>query len=1292
MIKAETPIVIQKRELVQGDELASGELLLSLRETLDDNQATEEKDRLVLGLDSRHGNPNFDRVVTPYTANELLTEGSPRVRELFSQTVRDENRLAFAIPTVVRYHPTEWVEAKSAKYDGGYASSIMFEDLSVATKIEYQAFIDGMPVRVGTLRVLAGPGAIQCKDSWSLDFDQPEIEFTIRRESDQFVLLARLQNNNKLTLMVRRANIARPPERVAPNLPPVWVTGPDLGLVTGPRTLVATDPEGYPVTYQSNNLPNGVSLNFTTGELTLNNATAGDYTFIVDASDGVLNTRREFTMRINNMPVWVTPAGSIGIFQTNAPMTFQLVATDADNDPLTYTVIAGALPSGLTMNSAGMISGSPTGDGSFTVRVSDGVTSVDRQFSLDANAAPVWVTPAGSIGRFNTGSAVSFQFAAQDADNDPLVYSAVTSLPAGFNLSPSGLLSGTAGPQGSFTLRVADPNGYFEDRSFSIASNATPVWVTPAGSLGLYGTGSSVTIQLEATDADNDPLTYSVVSGTLPAGLTMNSSGSITGTANGDGTFTVRVTDGMTPVDRQFSLSSNAPPIWVTPAGSIGKWNIGTTMSFQFSAQDPDNDTLVYSVAPGFTIPTGLTLSPSGLLSGTANLERTFSLRVTDPNGEFADRSFTVEVNVAPVWVTAANAVGPYAVGSYPSYQLVATDNDNDPLTYTLVSGAPPRNMSVSATALLSGGPIMPVTPEQLEFPISANTLIEVFINDVQTTNFTVNGQPYNPPVSTGSNWTFISPPPANALSPADSSYMVTYGADTYFKSKPLEAPFITDGSDFIPVPGQTYTVTYTIRKIVKETNGVQSCFRPAFDARLTNGTDMAASGAKYGFGYDPSLDFIFTDDWVLNQFYTVNASWTAPAGSYQYARGRIRVNRTPIPGESWTDPPTFSNAVFEIKSSEISQGAQRPKSTVFVPAPSSNAVVRVVTRAISNPVAIVDNLTHNHFPVTSETNSFTMRVADPSNLTANRTFTVNTFAPDLPAGEAYVVTTTAEYDAATAPGNAPPSQEEIFNSWARFDGATFYPTGTPPGGQATEWTYSNGTIKSTVNSGALIGFVSPNDVSNYTHGVTMSSTNADDDSIAVVVAFALVNNVANSLIAVRACGGNTPSWGLVHFAGTSATVLVNGDSVAGVAAGSPGWQGKGPSRVEVTRNGNQVSIVCSQMGNLVIDESTRLNYTIPENSPFAGPKPYGYAARSQADATFSNIAMSGGLDATVVYDGRTMPPKVMVYNFTTQTWEQDLSRSIFRDHGYPRNLTNPATGNTFRLTGPRPYSVTKLP
>ncbi len=1123
MIKAETPIIIQQRELAQEDELASGELLVSLRETLDDNQATEETDRLVLGLDHRFGNPNFDRSVTPYTANELLTEGSPRVRELFSQTVRNQNRLAFSVPTLVRYHPTEWVEAKSAKYDGGYASSIIFEDLSVATKVEYQAFIDGMPVRVGTLRVLAGPGAIQCKDSWSLDFDQPEIEFTILRESDQFVLLARLTNDRKLTLMVRRANIAPPPERVAPNLPPVWVTGSDLGMVSAPRTLVANDPEGYPVTYLSQNLPAGLDLDPDTGVLTPNGVAAGDYEITVDAFDGVLTARREFTLRINYAPVWQTPAGSLGVFTTGVPMSFQLVATDQDGDALTYTVQSGSLPAGVTMTSGGLLSGTPTGDGSFTVRV----------------------------------------------------------------------------------------------------------------------------------------------------------------------------TDGYTPVDRAFTFTANAAPVWVTPAGSIGKWNIGTPVSFQFSAQDADNDPLVYTVAPGFDIPAGLTLSSSGMLSGSANLERTFSLRVSDGSGAFADRSFTIEVNVAPVWVTGANAVGPFAVGSNPSFQLVATDNDNDPLTYTLISGAPPRNMSVSSTALLSGGPIMPVTPEQLEFPISANTLIEVYINDVQTTNFTVNGQAYNPPISTGTNWSIVDVDMTLPTSPVDSSYLVTHGTETYFRSKPDDAPFITDGETFVPVAGTTYTITYTVRKVAHETNGNVPCFRPAFDAiRSADGVQDSALGSKYGFGYNSNNDLIETTNWVLNQWYTISASWT-PQVSYTTGRGRLRVNRSTVNNPTPGPPSPYSDAVFEIESAEISQGTQRPKSTVFVPAPSSNAVVRVVTRAISNPATIVDSLTHNHFPVTSTSNTFTMRVADPSNLSANRAFTVNTFAPDLPPTEAYVVNSTAEYDAATAPGNAPPSQEEIFNSWPRFDGTNYYPTGTPPGGQATGWTYDNGTIKSTVNSSNLIGFVSPDTRESYTHTVTLSSTNADDDTIAVIIAFALVGGVPHSLVAWRAQGGLGPTWAISLMEGGSRTDLVQASSTAPKTPSGGGWGGAGgsPSVIQIVRNGNAVTATCSQFGSTTLDPTTAITYQIPAGSVFEGPTPFGYAAQSQADATFSDIDMTGGgLDATVVYDARSMPPKVMVYNFTTQTWEQDLSRSIFRDQGYPRNVTNPSTGKTFRLTGPRPYSVTNLP
>lgn len=836
MIKAETPLVIVLRELTQDDNLASGELLLSLRSQTD----LEETDRLVLGMDDAYGNPNFDRIVTPFRENEVLTEGSPRVRELFSQAVRDESRHAFMIPTQLRYHATEWVEVKSAKYDGGYASPIQFKDRSVSAKIEYQAFINGKPSRMGTLRILAGPSSISFEDTATLDVGDT-VSFTVVREGNSFVVLGKCADDVKLTLLVRGSNVARPADRVAQNQPPVWITGNDLGTVAGPVMLSAIDPEGYAVTYKSENLPAGLTLNETTGELTPDVLSSGTHNFTVDASDGVYESRRVFTLRVN--------------------------------------------------------------------------------------------TP--------------------------------------------------------------------------------PVWQTPAGFLGRYETGTQITIQLEAFD-DTDPLVYSLIS-PLPAGLSMSADGLITGVATADGSFTVRASDGLSQVDRTFSIEANAAPIWVTPAGSIGLWQGNDTVSFQFAASDPDGDPLTFSVTPGFNLPPNLTMTASGLLTGTATNERTFTLRVSDPSGAFVDRSFLFGVNVPPIWVTGSNDVGPFTAGGAFNFQLVATDADFDPLTYSVTAGALPRNALLSSTGLLSGAPVLPLTPLVLEFPISADTLIEVYINGVQTDDFLVNGAPYNPPVSSGSNWSFVAPLDITTVTPADSSYRVTYGSDVYFKSKPLEGPFLTDGEQFVPQAGQTYTVTYTLRKTVKETNGVQSCFRPAFDAvRTADGVMDSAMGAKYGFGYNATLDFIFTDDWVLNQFYTMNATWTAPAG-YSTARGRIRVNRTPVPGEDWNNPPLFSNAEYEIKSSIVTVGQGRPPSLVSVVAPASDATVTVITRQIANPSVVVDNIVHQHRPVNSLTNSFTVRASDPSMRSVSRTFTTTTNVPMSPPVQAVIVENQSEYNAATA-------------------------------------------------------------------------------------------------------------------------------------------------------------------------------------------------------------------------------------------------------------------------------------
>jgi hypothetical protein len=117
----------------------------------------------------------------------------------------------------------------------------------------------------------------------------------------------------------------------------------------------------------------------------------------------------------------------------------------------------------------------------------------------------------------------------------------------------------------------------------SLSVNASPVFVTSAGSLGTIGNYelSSYTLSSAATtDDEGDSLTYSISVGSLPAGLSINSStGAITGTATAVGsdttsTFTVSVTDGTNTNTRQFSITVSAPVITSYTSTGSGTFSV----------------------------------------------------------------------------------------------------------------------------------------------------------------------------------------------------------------------------------------------------------------------------------------------------------------------------------------------------------------------------------------------------------------------------------------------------------------------------------------------------------------------------------------------------------------------------------------------------------------------------------------------------------------------------------------------------------------------------------------------
>lgn len=112
--------------------------------------------------------------------------------------------------------------------------------------------------------------------------------------------------------------------------------------------------------------------------------------------------------------------------------------------------------------------------------------------------------------------------------------------------------------------------------------DAAPVFSVASGSLGTLfdgGRSASNLTALTATDDENDTVTFSITTGSAPSGITLNSNGTWSGTANAVGsnttsTFTVTASDGNNTSTRQYSITVNAPSYSVF--NSNGTWNVPT--------------------------------------------------------------------------------------------------------------------------------------------------------------------------------------------------------------------------------------------------------------------------------------------------------------------------------------------------------------------------------------------------------------------------------------------------------------------------------------------------------------------------------------------------------------------------------------------------------------------------------------------------------------------------------------------------------------------------------------------
>ena len=468
---------------------------------------------------------------------------------------------------------------------------------------------------------------------------------------------------------------------------------------TGPYTFALT----------SGSLPTGLSL--TSGGVLSGTATAGgSFTFTVQGTDSAGNTgTRTYTVHIGTNSLTVNPA-SLPNGSQGSVYTQTVTASGGSGAGYVFSISAGSLPTGLSMNGSGNITGTPTTGGSytFTVHVVDSFNNTgSRAYTVNIGSNILTVNPA-SLPNGTQGTAYS-QTITASGGSAPYTFARTSgTLPTGLSLSSGGVLSGTPTASGTFNFDVqaTDPSFNTGTRSYSVTINLAPLTINPPSlPAATVGTAYNQTVTASGGTA---PYSYAVLSGSLPTGLSLNAgTGAITGTPSATGAFnfTIQATDATPNTGtRNYTINVGSNILAVSPA-SLPNGTQGTAYSQTVSASGGTGP-YTFALSSG-ALPAGLSLNAgTGVISGTPSGSgvSTFTIRATDSVGNIGNSpSYTVNIGTNSLTVNPASL--PNGTNGTAYSQTVTASGGTGPYTFALSSGALPAGLTLSAGGVISGTP-----------------------------------------------------------------------------------------------------------------------------------------------------------------------------------------------------------------------------------------------------------------------------------------------------------------------------------------------------------------------------------------------------------------------------------------------------------------------------------------------------------------------------------------------------------------------------------------------------------
>ncbi len=368
------------------------------------------------------------------------------------------------------------------------------------------------------------------------------------------------------------------------------------------------------------------------------------------------------------------------------------------------------------------------------------------------SVAPVILSVSPASGSVNGGYDVSIS-GSNFTSGTQVRFGAIASSNVTFGNATT--LSATVPPQAAGTVDVSVVDGTLSDTlingfTYTAAgvNNAPGITTTVAQITDTIHDVGIWSDTVAAADPDGDSVVFSLIAG--PTGMTINSSTGIliwavtTGALGSSNAVSVMASDGNGGSDtlsftvHAVPITNNAPVFTTTVAQitdtihGVGIWRDTV------AATDPDNDTIIYSL---LAAPPAMTISNAGVMAWTvttALLGYSGTVRVMASDGKGGSDTLTfplhsVAVNNAPVFTTTIAQITDtiFGTGIWRD-TVVATDPDNDTITYSLLA-APPA-MTISSAGVM----IWTVTVSVVDTQVAVSVLASDGKGGSDTLMFTV--------------------------------------------------------------------------------------------------------------------------------------------------------------------------------------------------------------------------------------------------------------------------------------------------------------------------------------------------------------------------------------------------------------------------------------------------------------------------------------------------------------------------------------------------------------------------